>query len=125
MGAEIGVPVLREGRLTSILIVNHRSVRAWTPYEVELVEDMAERIWNVVERARAETALRQANDQLAETLRQSHPATRVLFITGYAESNVLNADMLGQDVHLLIKPFALKAFRDRVGGIVAAPCAGA
>lgn len=63
--------------------------------------------------------------QLADTLRQSHPATRVLFITGYAESNVLNAGMLGQDVHLLIEPFALKAFRDRVGSIVAAPCAGA
>jgi len=68
--AEISVPVLREGRLTSILIVNQRTVRTWTPYEIELVEDMAERTWNAVERARAEAALHQANHRLEELLNQ-------------------------------------------------------
>jgi PAS domain S-box-containing protein len=69
-GAEISVPVLREGRLTSLLIVNHRTVRVWTPYEIELVQDMAERIWNAIERARAEASLRQANHKLEELLSQ-------------------------------------------------------
>jgi len=68
--AEISVPVLREGRLTSILMVNHHSARAWTPYEIELVEDMAERTWNAVERARAEASLHQANHRLEELLSQ-------------------------------------------------------
>lgn len=68
--AEISVPVLREGRLTSILIVNHRTPRAWTPYEIELVEDMAERTWNAVERARAEASLRQANRRLEDLVDQ-------------------------------------------------------
>ncbi|RYE81288.1 MAG: PAS domain S-box protein [Oxalobacteraceae bacterium] len=68
--AEISVPVLRAGRLTSILIVNDRTPRIWTPYEIELVEDMAERTWNAVERARAEAALHQANHQLEDLLSQ-------------------------------------------------------
>ncbi len=68
--AEISVPVLREGRLTSILIVNDRAPRAWTPYEIELVEDMAERTWNAVERARAEAALHEANYRLEDLLSQ-------------------------------------------------------
>jgi len=68
--AEISVPVLRAGRLTSILIVNDRNPRTWTPYEIELVEDMAERTWNAVERARAEAALHQANHQLEDLLSQ-------------------------------------------------------
>lgn len=57
--------------------------------------------------------------QLADAVRATHPHTRVLFITGYAESNVLNADMLDQDMQMLLKPFALKEFRDRVGAMFA------
>jgi PAS domain S-box-containing protein len=66
--AEISVPVLRGGRLSSILVVNHQQPRAWTPYEVELVEDVAERVWNAVERARAEASLREANSRLEALL---------------------------------------------------------
>jgi PAS domain S-box-containing protein len=66
--AEISVPVLRSGRLSSILVVNHHRPRAWSPYEVELVEDVAERVWNAVERARAEASLREANGRLATLL---------------------------------------------------------
>ena len=66
--AEISVPVLRNARLSSILVVNHHQPRAWTPYEVELVEDVAERVWNAVERARAEASLREANGRLATLL---------------------------------------------------------
>jgi len=73
--AEISVPVLRGGCLNSILVVNHPQPRAWTPYEVELVEDVAERVWNAVERARAEASLREANDRL-ETLLDERTAER-------------------------------------------------
>ncbi|MCC2956179.1 PAS domain-containing protein [Massilia sp. IC2-477] len=66
--AELSVPVLRGGRLTSMLIVNHHQPRAWTPYEIALAEDVAERVWNAVERARAEAALREANAQLEALL---------------------------------------------------------
>jgi PAS domain S-box-containing protein len=66
--AEISVPILRSGELSSILIVNHPVPRRWTRYEIELVEDVAERTWNAVERARAEASLRQAKLKLEELL---------------------------------------------------------
>ena len=66
--AEIGVPILRDGKLRSILIVNQRGSRAWAPHEIALAEDVAERTWNAVERARAENALRSANRKLESLL---------------------------------------------------------
>ena len=66
--AEIGVPILRDGRLRSILIVNQRGARVWAPHEIALAEDVAERTWNVVEHARAENALRSANRKLEALL---------------------------------------------------------
>ena len=57
--------------------------------------------------------------QLADTVRGASPATRVLFITGYAESTVLNKEALDEDMQILTKPFALAEFRARVDGIVA------
>ena len=66
--AEIGVPILRDGKLRSILIVNQRGARAWAPHEIALAEDVAERTWNAVERARAENALRSANRKLESLL---------------------------------------------------------
>ena len=67
-GAEIGVPILRDGRLRSILVVNQRTPRAWAPHEIALAEDVAERTWNAVERARAESSLRSANRKLEALL---------------------------------------------------------
>jgi PAS domain S-box-containing protein len=128
VGAEISVPVLREGRLTSILIVNHGCRRAWTPYEVELVEDMAERIWNVVERARAESALRQANDQLAAMLSErtaerdrlwdmAQEILAIASLDGYFIScNPAMTEALGWTEHeLQVTPFASFAHPDQKG----------
>src|SRR5262249_52443807 len=38
--------------------------RAWTKAEVELLRDVAERVWEAVERARAEAALREREQRL-------------------------------------------------------------
>lgn len=135
VGAEISVPVLREGRLGSILIVNHRRKRNWTPYEVELVEDMAERIWNVIERARAEAALRQANGQLeamlsertAERDRLWDMAQEILAIAsidGYFIScNPAMTEALGWTEHeLQVTPFA--SFAESAAATATAVTAG-
>ena len=42
--------------------------RAWTPEEVELVKDTAERTWEAIERARAEKQLREASVRKDEFL---------------------------------------------------------
>lgn len=45
--------------------MNYRSTRAFDRREIELVTDVAERTWAAVERARAETALRDSQARLA------------------------------------------------------------
>ncbi|WPB58059.1 GAF domain-containing protein [Xylophilus sp. GOD-11R] len=64
---QIAVPFLKDGRLRAVLYVNHAQPRAWNADEVALVEDVALRTWDAVERARAEEALREESRAL-ETL---------------------------------------------------------
>lgn len=67
--AAIGVPLLRNGRLVAVLGVSSATPRNWTEGEVELVEEVAERTWAAVERARAEAALREREADLARVQR--------------------------------------------------------
>ncbi|MDQ3558909.1 MAG: PAS domain-containing protein [Pseudomonadota bacterium] len=60
----MAVPLVREGRLRAALYLNHRDVREWTPDEVTLVQDVAARTWDALERARAEAELRELNATL-------------------------------------------------------------
>ncbi len=60
VGAQVCVPLLKEGRLAAILAVHQAEARAWTAGEVTLIEETAERTWAAVERARAEEALRES-----------------------------------------------------------------
>jgi len=52
--AGIGVPLVKGGRWVAVLFVHQAQPRRWTDDEVSLVEEVAERTWAVVERARAE-----------------------------------------------------------------------
>ena len=58
--AFVSVPLVRAGRLRAILYVNQAQPRRWTTDEVTLVEGVAARVWDAVERARAERALADA-----------------------------------------------------------------
>ena len=58
--AFVSVPLVRDGRLTASLYVNAREPRRWASHEVDLIELVAARTWDAVERARAETALRES-----------------------------------------------------------------
>ena len=68
VGALIVVPLIKQGRLVATCATNQRAPRDWTAGEIRLVEEMAERTWAAVERARAEAALRQAMARTAEDL---------------------------------------------------------
>jgi PAS domain S-box-containing protein len=57
------VPLVKQGRLVAMLSVNATSPRDWTPSEVALVEETAERTWAAVERAGAEAALRESEER--------------------------------------------------------------
>lgn len=97
--AFISAPLVRRGKLAWTLSVASNTPRDWTRDEVALVEEVGNRTWSAVERARAEAALREANLQLAEADRRktaflgvlSHelrnplaPITNSLFILDHA-----------------------------------------
>lgn len=56
-------PLLKEGRLRAMMAVHQTTPRAWTESEIKLIELVAERCWSTIERARAEQALRQSEEQ--------------------------------------------------------------
>jgi len=66
----IGVPLIKRGRFVAAFGVHHTEPRAWTDAEVALVEDVAERTWATVERARAEEALRDSRAELERQTRK-------------------------------------------------------
>lgn len=57
--AWIDVPLIKDGRLEAVLCVVQSDARAWIPADIALVEDVADRTWAAVERARVERALRE------------------------------------------------------------------
>ncbi len=89
----ISVPLIRDGALRAVLYVNHHEPRRWEPDDVSLAEDVASRIWDAVERARAEASLREETAAL-ETL------------------NRVGAELVGElDLHRLVERFMDSASR--------------
>lgn len=72
--AEIGsflvVPLHRDGVLTASISVHDCVPRVWTAEETELLEDVAQRAWDAVERIRAEDELRKLNAVLDARVRE-------------------------------------------------------
>jgi signal transduction histidine kinase len=60
------VPLVKNDRFVALLGALQRTPRRWLRTEVALVEEVAERTWSAVERARAESALRETNQRLRE-----------------------------------------------------------
>ena len=68
--AALAVPLVKEGRLVAVLSLHHGAPRHWTDSQVKLAEEVAERTWAAVERARAAQALRQSEASLLEADRR-------------------------------------------------------
>ena len=66
VAAGIGVPLIKGGRFVATLVVHMNEPRDWSPAEVVLAEETAERTWQAVERARAETALRDSETRFSQ-----------------------------------------------------------
>jgi PAS domain S-box-containing protein len=62
--AHVSVPLIRDGQYRALLYVTHTRPHHWSGEEVRLIEEVAERIWDALERARAERALHCANEEL-------------------------------------------------------------
>ncbi|NML17134.1 ATP-binding protein [Azohydromonas caseinilytica] len=63
IAALVGVPLIKGGRFVANLNVHHAVPHAWTPAELALIEETAQRTWAAVEHARAEGALRRSEER--------------------------------------------------------------
>ncbi|RYF78757.1 MAG: GAF domain-containing protein [Cytophagaceae bacterium] len=57
IGAAVVVPLIKQRQLVATFVINQCEPRSWTPTEVGLVEEIAERTWAAVERAKTEAIL--------------------------------------------------------------------
>jgi len=64
--AIVAVPLIKGGRFAAFLYLHEPQPRVWTDEEVSLAEEVAERTWDAVERARAEAALRASERELQQ-----------------------------------------------------------
>ncbi|WP_084267773.1 PAS domain-containing protein [Azohydromonas lata] len=76
------VPIVKDGCLAACLAVSQSVPRHWTADEIALVEDVAERAWAAVQRARAEEALRLSEERyrtLFERMNEGFCTVEVIF----------------------------------------------
>ena len=66
--AIVMMPLVRSGRLRAIFNVAHSTARRWSADDISLIADIAERVWEALERARAEQALLASNRMKDEFL---------------------------------------------------------
>jgi GAF domain-containing protein len=59
----VAVPLVRGGAFVASLYVNTRAARAWSEQDVSLIQEVANRIWDAGQRAKAEEGLRQSEAQ--------------------------------------------------------------
>jgi signal transduction histidine kinase len=72
------VPLHRPGKVLNLSAVSDRP-RRWTGAQIGLAQDVAQRTWTIVERVQAEAALRAANEQLEQRIRERTADVRALF----------------------------------------------
>ncbi|MDB5839479.1 MAG: hypothetical protein JWQ23_1431 [Herminiimonas sp.] len=73
------VPLIKAGRLSSILAIGMAAPRRWTDQDVMLAQEVAERTWDAVERAQAEQNERKAKEALSRRLADEGDRLRALF----------------------------------------------
>ncbi len=94
--AFVDVPLLKAGELRSVLCVVQTRPRAWTAAEVGLIKETAERVWEAIERGRAEAGLREREQRLTVALEAGRMGTyRLDLRTGEQQWSPQQYDILG------------------------------
>ena len=60
----LAVPLIKSGRLQSIVFLHHRVPRRWTKNDIALATDVAERTWSAVERAKSQAEKERYTERL-------------------------------------------------------------
>jgi PAS domain S-box-containing protein len=65
----LAIPLIKQGRLKAILSVHRADAHHWTALDKAMADDMVDRTWEAVERARAQTKLRTERDRSRSVFR--------------------------------------------------------
>ena len=68
IGAALTIPVVKEARLMGVLFLHQDAAYRWQQEDVQLAQDIAERLWHGVMRARAQDRLRESEDHFRHTV---------------------------------------------------------
>jgi len=66
IAAFLGFMLLKNGQWVGALSLQHKTPRTWTPAEVELTREVAERVWAATERAKAQAAARESENRIRQ-----------------------------------------------------------
>ncbi len=86
----LAVPLFKGTRFVAMLYLHHPEPHHWDASEMALCQEVVERTWQAVERARAEQSLRQLNEQL------EHRVAVALAEKGILADTIDGADVLVQ-----------------------------
>jgi PAS domain S-box-containing protein len=127
IAAFAAVMLVKDKQWVAGLGVHSATPRAWTKREVELIRDVGERVWEAVERARAEQAVREREQRLRlaldasmagvwtwDPLNQSRWDDRFLAQYGFAEGVPQTGDTWISSVHEGDRPKVLAHLDDVV-----------
>jgi PAS domain S-box-containing protein len=64
ISATICMPLVKEGRLTAMMAINHKAPHVWTAGELALIGEVTERSWAHIERAHSEAEIRANRERL-------------------------------------------------------------
>ncbi len=71
IASAIAIPIHKNGRLVAVMAVHHATPRTWSEEEVQLVQAVASRCWESLERARIEDTLRENEDRYRALLQSA------------------------------------------------------
>jgi PAS domain S-box-containing protein len=64
--AVLAVPLIKGDRLAAVLFAHQPEPHRWQDHEIQAAEEVAERTWDAVSRARAESALRESEERFRQ-----------------------------------------------------------
>ncbi len=117
----INIPVIKDSKAVGMLCITQSRPRKWTESQVALAQDIAQRVWEAVERARTEEELRIARSYLEEKVAAR---TKELYLERQRLYEVL--DNLPIAISVLESDytvsFANRNYRERYGNPEGRPC---
>jgi PAS domain S-box-containing protein len=75
IASHIAVPMVKDGQFRALFGVHYSEPRNWTPEDISIVQETADRTWAAVERARSEAELKNSRARLDLALKAANGGT--------------------------------------------------